>query len=125
MDHLGIKTSFSFNSSNTSTGSASTNLTIIGSLWHRAVKARFIVLQISLFQLRSTHLPKQQSLVKIESYMDFDCASHILIFFEHGITSIRDYVLIEIMAELIQESLDDYFQTVGLHHLTCQGNQIV
>jgi hypothetical protein len=45
----------------------------------------------------------------------------MLIFFEHGITSIRDYVLIEILAETIQESLEDYLQSAGQNHFTCNG----
>ena len=45
----------------------------------------------------------------------------MLIFFEHGITSIRDYVLIEILAEILQESLDDYLQSAGQNHFTCNG----
>lgn len=45
----------------------------------------------------------------------------MLIFFEHGITSIRDYVLIEILAETIQESLEDYLQSAGPNHFTCNG----
>ena len=45
----------------------------------------------------------------------------MLIFFEHGITSIRDYILVEIMAEIIQESLEDYLQTAGPNHFTCNG----
>lgn len=45
----------------------------------------------------------------------------MLIFFEHGITSIRDYLLIEILAEIIHESLEDYLQTIGHSHFTCNG----
>ncbi len=45
----------------------------------------------------------------------------MLIFFEHGITSIRDYILIEILAETIQESLEDYLQSAGQNHFTCNG----
>jgi hypothetical protein len=48
----------------------------------------------------------------------------MLIFFEHGITSIRDYVLLEILAETIQESLEDYLNSVGQNHFTCDGIQI-
>ena len=44
-----------------------------------------------------------------------------MIFFEHGITSIRDYVLIEILAETVQESLEDYLQSAGPNHFTCNG----
>lgn len=60
-------------------------------------------------------------MIKIESFESNDCATHILIFFEHGPTSIRDYVLIEILAEVIQESLEDYLQAVGQNHFTCTG----
>ena len=66
-------------------------------------------------------MPTQESLVKIQSYDSTDCATHLLIFFEHGITSIRDYVLVEILAETIQESLEDYLQSAGHNHFTCNG----
>lgn len=72
-------------------------------------------------KLRATQLPIQDSIVKIASYDSTDCGSHLLIFFEHGITSIRDYVLIEILAETIQESLEDYLQSAGPNHFTCNG----
>ncbi|CAF0806602.1 unnamed protein product [Rotaria sp. Silwood1] len=77
------------------------------------------VSKILLPSLRATQLPAQQTIVKIESYQSNDCATHMSIFFEHGITSIRDYILIEIIAELIQESLEDYLQTAGPNHFTC------
>ncbi|CAF2720620.1 unnamed protein product [Rotaria sp. Silwood2] len=69
--------------------------------------------------LRAIQLPAQQSIVKIESCQSNDCATHMSIFFEHGITSIRDYILLEIIAEIIQESLEDYLQTAGSNHFTC------
>ena len=72
-------------------------------------------------KLRATQLPAQQNIVKVQSYQSTDCTTHMLIFFEHGIASIRDYALIEILAELIQESLDDYLQSVGSNHFTCSG----
>jgi hypothetical protein len=43
----------------------------------------------------------------------------MLIFFEHGRTSIKDYVLLEILVEIIQESLEDYLQSAGQNHFTC------
>ncbi|CAF3742283.1 unnamed protein product [Rotaria magnacalcarata] len=75
--------------------------------------------KILLPSLRATQLPVQQTITKVESYQSNDCATHMLIVFEHGITSIRDYILIEILAEIIQESLEDYLQTVGQNHFTC------
>jgi hypothetical protein len=74
------------------------------------------------FQLRAVKLPRQRTRVKIESYAAFDCSTHMLILFEHGLSSIRDYVLVEILAETIQESLDDYLQCAGINHFTCHGN---
>ncbi|CAF3818313.1 unnamed protein product [Rotaria magnacalcarata] len=70
--------------------------------------------KILLPSLRATQLPVQQTITKVESYQSNDCATHMLIVFEHGITSIRDYILIEILAEIIQESLEDYLQTVNI-----------
>ena len=61
--------------------------------------------------------------MKIENYITSDCATHVQIFFEHGVCSIRDYVLVEILAETIQESLDDYLQTTGQNSFTCNGNE--
>ncbi|CAF3353381.1 unnamed protein product [Rotaria socialis] len=75
--------------------------------------------KILLPSLRATQLPVQQTITKVESYQSNDCATHMLIFFEHGITLIRDYILIEILAEIIQESLEDYLQTIGQNHFTC------
>jgi hypothetical protein len=49
----------------------------------------------------------------------------MLIFFEHGITSIRDYILIEVLAETIQESLEDYLQSAGQNHFTCNGMLLI
>ncbi|CAF3862302.1 unnamed protein product [Rotaria sp. Silwood2] len=77
------------------------------------------VSKILLPSLRAIQLPAQQSIVKIESCQSNDCATHMSIFFEHGITSIRDYILLEIIAEIIQESLEDYLQTAGSNHFTC------
>ncbi|CAF0918932.1 unnamed protein product [Rotaria sordida] len=77
------------------------------------------VSKILLPSFRTTQLPAQQTIVKIESYQSNDCATYMLIFFEHGITSIRDYILVEIIAEIIQESLEDYLQTAGPNHFTC------
>jgi hypothetical protein len=79
------------------------------------------LIKIFLLKLRATQIPPQESIVKIETYESTDCATHMLIFFEHGITSIRDYVLIEILVEIIQESLEDYLQSAGQNHFTCNG----
>ncbi|CAF1945024.1 unnamed protein product [Rotaria magnacalcarata] len=81
--------------------------------------------KILLPSLRATQLPVQQTITKVESYQSNDCATHMLIVFEHGITSIRDYILIEILAEIIQESLEDYLQTVGQNHFTCNAKQTI
>ncbi|CAF1040042.1 unnamed protein product [Adineta ricciae] len=77
------------------------------------------VAQILLPSLRAVQIPARGSIIKISSYQSNDCATHMLIFFEHGRTSIRDYVLIEILAETIQESLEDYLQSAGQSHFTC------
>ncbi|CAF0838635.1 unnamed protein product [Adineta steineri] len=79
----------------------------------------YSVSNILLPSLRAIQIPTQENLVKIESYQSIDCATHILIFFEHGVTTIRDYVLLEILAETMQESLEDYLHTVDQNHFTC------
>jgi hypothetical protein len=90
-----------------------------------SVKIRIFYNQILIkkfsLKLRAIQLPSQESIVKIESYDSTNCATHMLIFFEHGITSIRDYVLIEILVETIQESLEDYLQSAGQNHFICNG----
>ena len=63
-------------------------------------------------------------MVKIENYITSDCATHVQIFFEHGTCSIRDYVLVEILAETVQESLEDYLQSTGQNNFTCHGNKL-
>ncbi len=75
-------------------------------------------------KLRAIQLPIQDSIIRIESYESNDCSTHVLIFFEHGITTIRDYVLIEILAETIQESLEDYLQSAGKNHFICNGRYL-
>lgn len=60
----------------------------------------------------------RESVVKVASYQSNDCATYMLIFFEHGPASIRDYVLLEIIAETLQESLDDYLQSAGANHFS-------
>ena len=74
-----------------------------------------------VFKFRAVQLPVQESLVKIEHQASEQCATHMLVFFEHGLTSIRDYVLLELLVETIQESLEDYLQSTGPNHFTCHG----
>ncbi|CAF1245642.1 unnamed protein product [Didymodactylos carnosus] len=70
--------------------------------------------------LRATHLPPQETLVKVESFSTEDCTTCLLLFLEHGITSIKDYVMLEIISETIQEPLEVYLSSVVKGPLTCQ-----
>lgn len=76
-----------------------------------------------MIKLRAIQFPKQETLIKIENSSNENNMSHMIILYEHGTASIRDYVLIEIMVEILQNSLNEYFQSFRCNQINQQGIQ--